>query len=54
MKKPTLTQIRKDVESKGGTYEKCKFYLNGNDAYRVNGEVMTKNDMIVRFTMGDL
>ena len=54
MKKPTLTEIRKDVESKGGTYEKCKFYLNGNDAYRVNGELMTKDAMLERYMMGEL
>ncbi len=54
MKKPTLTQIRKSVEAAGGTYKKCKFYLNGNDAYEVNGITMTKGEMIERFMMGDL
>lgn len=54
MKKPTLTEIRRGVESKGGTYEKCSFRVNGNDAYRVNGELMTKAVMIERFMIGDL
>lgn len=54
MKKPTLTEIRKYVESNGGTYEKCKFYINGQGAYRVNGELMTKGGMVERYMMGDL
>lgn len=54
MKKPTLTQIKKSVKADGGTYEKAKSYLNGQDAYWVNGNLMTKSDMIERFMMGTL
>ena len=54
MKSPTLTQIRKSVEASGGTYNKLKMYLNGQDAYEVNGVTMTKAEMIDRFQMGAL
>ena len=54
MKNVTLTQIRKSVEAAGGTYRKCKFYLNGNAAYEVNGKIYTKHEMIEAFRMGDL
>ena len=54
MKNVTLTQIRKSVEAAGGTYKKCKFYLNGNDAYEVNGKTYTKTQMIEAYRMGDL
>ena len=54
MKKPTLTQIKKDVTAKGGEYRKLNMYLNGHDAYEVNGLVMTKNEMIDRFMRGEL
>lgn len=54
MKNATLTQIRKSVEAAGGTYKKFKFYLTGNDAYRVNGKVYTKQQMIEAFRIGDL
>ena len=54
MKKPTLTQIKKDVVAKGGEYRKLKMKLNGNDAYEVNGRTMTKDEMIERHMMGDL
>jgi len=53
-KKPTLTEIRKDVQAAGGTYEKCRFYLNGHDAYKVNGKIYTKNEMIEAHMRGDL
>lgn len=54
MKTVTLTQIRRSVEAAGGTYKKCKFYLNGNDAYEVNGKVYTKQQMIDAYLRGDL
>ena len=54
MKSPTLTQIRKSVEASGGEYRKLKMYLNGQDAYEVNGTTMTKADMIERFKRGAL
>lgn len=54
MKKVTLTQIRKYIQAAGGTYKKCKFYLNGNDAYEVNGKVYTKQQMIDAYRMGEL
>lgn len=52
MKSVTLTQIRKDVVSKGGKYKKEKFQLNGSDAYTVNGKTMTKAQMIKAYKMG--
>ena len=54
MKTPTLTQIRKSVEASGREYRKLKMYLNGQDAYEVNGVTMTKAEMIDRFQMGAL
>jgi hypothetical protein len=54
MKNVTLTQIRKSVEAAGGTYNKLKMYLNGQDAYEVNSVTMTKAEMIERFQMGAL
>lgn len=54
MENVTLTQIRKSVEEAGGTYKKCKFQLNGNDAYKVNGKVYTKQQMIEAYHAGDL
>ena len=54
MKNVTLTQIRKDVEAKGGDYKKERFYLNGSPAYTVNGKTMTKAAMIEQYTRGIL
>ena len=54
MKTPTLTQIRQAVESAGGTYRKLKIYLNGNDAYEIDGVTMTKVEMMERFQRGEL
>lgn len=54
MKKTTLTQIKKSVEAKGGEYRKLKMYLNGHEAYEVNGRTMTKGEMIDRFMLGEL
>ena len=54
MKNVTLTQIRKSVEAAGGTYKKCAFTLNGNDAYRVNGKVYTKQQLVDAYHAGDL
>lgn len=54
MKNVTLTEIRKSVEAAGGTYTKREFKLNGNDAYRVNGNVYTKQQMIDAYIAGDL
>ena len=54
MKFPTLTEIRKSVESTGGTYSRQNITLAGNPAYQVNGVTMTKNDMIERFMRGIL
>ena len=53
MKNPTLTEIRKSVESTGGTYSQ-NINLAGLPAYHVNGVTMTKNDMIERFQRGML
>lgn len=54
MKNPTLTEIRKSVEAKGGEYKKEKMYLNGEDAYTVNGKTMTKTQMIEAYKHGAL
>ncbi len=54
MKNVTLTQIRKSVESSGGNFKNCKFYLNGNDAYEVNGKVYTKKELIDVYLAGGL
>lgn len=54
MKNVTLTQIRESVEAAGGTYKKCGFTLNGNDAYEVNGNVYTKQQLVDAYHAGDL
>ena len=54
MKKPTLTEIKKSVVANGGTYEKCDFKLNYNDAYKVNGSIITKSEMTERYLRGEL
>lgn len=46
MKNGILTEIRKSVEEAGGTFKKCKFTINGNDAYEVNGNVYTKQQLV--------
>ena len=51
---PTLPEIRNIVMRNGGTYKKLKMYLNGKNAYEVNGVTMTKADMIERFQRGEL
>lgn len=54
MKKVTLTEVKKFVLANGGQYKKCKIYINGNDAYEVNGLIMTKREMIERYNLGEL
>jgi hypothetical protein len=54
MKNTTLTDIRKSVEAAGGTYTKCKYTLNGNDAYEVNGKIYTKQQLIDAHLAGAL
>lgn len=54
MKNPTLTEIKKSVVAAGGTYKKADFYINGHDAYTVNGKSMTKGEMIERYKRGEL
>ena len=49
-----LIQIRKSVKAAGGTYKKCKFTLNGNSAYEVNGKLYTKQQLIDAYLAGDL
>lgn len=50
----TLTEIKKSILSVGGTYAKCKFKLNGNDAYEVNDKTYTKPQLIEAYNMGAL
>ena len=54
MKKTGLREIKKDVLSKGGEFYKERLYLNGNDAYRVNGKLYTKPQLIEAYKMGAL
>lgn len=49
-----INEVKKSVLKNGGTFLKCGFYINGQDAYSVNGHTMTKGQMIERFKMGDL
>ncbi len=49
-----LREIKKDVISRGGDYKKESFRLNGQDSYRVNGKLYTKNNLIEAFKMGAL
>ena len=46
-----LTEIRKSVEEAGGTFKKCKFTINGNDAYEVNGWVYTKQQLVDKYLL---
>ena len=50
----TLTEIRKNVQAAGGEYKKERFQLNGQPAYRANGRIMTKADMIESYRLGVL
>lgn len=50
----TLTEIKNAVKSSGGYYSKCKFKLNGNDAYEVNDKVYTKPRLIEAYKIGAL
>ena len=50
----TLTEIKNAIKNAGGTYLKCKFKLNGNDAYEVNGKTYTKSQLIESYKMGAL
>lgn len=52
--KTGIREIKKSVTNSGGTFVKEKFYLNGNDAYRVNGKLYTKYELIEAYKMGDL
>jgi len=54
MNNPKLREIKKDVISKGGEYQKESFKLNGNDAYRVNGKLFTKSQLVEAHKMGAL
>jgi hypothetical protein len=49
MKNPTLTEIRKDVEAKGGTYKKLKAALCGQDAYQINGSIYSRAQLIEHY-----
>lgn len=50
----TLTEIKKSVRASNGTYIKCCFKLNGNDAYEVNGVTYTKSQLIEAYKLGTL
>jgi hypothetical protein len=54
MKSPTLTEIRKAVEAKGGTYKKLKATLNGQALYEVNGRLLSTEGMIASYKLGVL
>jgi hypothetical protein len=54
MKNPTLTEIRKDVEAKGGHYNKSSNWTTGYCVYIVNGVYFTKSDLIEAYKRGDL
>ena len=54
MKSVTLTQIKKEVVANGGEYKNEKVYLNGQEAYTVNGKTMTKPAMIEAYKRGEL
>jgi len=54
MKSVTLTKIKKEVLANGGNLKKEKFYLNGQDAYTINGNTMTKPAMIEAYKRGEL
>lgn len=50
----TLTEIKNAVKASNGTYSKCSFKLNGNDAYEVNGVTYTKPQLIEAYKLGAL
>lgn len=49
-----IREIKKSVLADGGTFEKENMRLNGNDAYRVNGKLYTKYELIEAYEYGDL
>lgn len=54
MKTVGIREIKKSVLASGGTFEKENFYLNGNDAYRVNGKLYTKYELIEAYKHGGI
>jgi hypothetical protein len=52
MKTITLTEIREHVVTKGGSYKKENFYLNGQYAYTVNGATMTEQQVRECYKLG--
>ncbi len=51
-KQPTITEIKKHVIGNGGQFYKTTYYLNGNDAYCVNGRDYTKPRLIEAYQLG--
>ena len=49
-----IKEIKKSVLAYGGTFKKENFYLNSNDAYRVNGKLYTKPELIKAYNINDL
>ena len=54
MKNVTLTKIKKEVIANGGEYKKENAYLNGEEAYTVNGKTMTRAAIIESYKRGKL
>jgi hypothetical protein len=52
MNKPTIAQIKKSVKANGGEIYKVPSKINGNDAYRVNGRLYTKPQLIEAAMIG--
>ena len=45
----TLREVKKSVLANGGTYSKFNGYLNGQQAWKVNGVLYTRESLIEAF-----
>lgn len=50
----SVSKIKKFVLTHGGDFKKEFFYLNGENAYTVNGLTMTGPQMLYRYNRGEL
>lgn len=52
--KLSLREVKRHVEANGGTYKKAHCYVNGQEAWEVNGKLYTRDMLAEAFFMGDI
>ncbi len=50
MKKIGIREVKRGLKNRGKEVKKMNFYFNGQDAYRVDGVLYTKSELIYRYT----